>query len=68
MAQDPDRRESERIISRVGAETEAHMASHAPEEDASELWGRRIGRALSFVLLAVILWWLYEALLAVGPS
>ena len=58
--------EAERIIARVGAETEARMAVHEDDGDDIELWGKRIGRILALVLLVVLLWWLYRALFMVG--
>jgi hypothetical protein len=66
-----DEAESRRIISRVGAETEATMvqratrrvrdhmsARDAPEDDWVEIWGSRIGRAFGVVLFFGLIAWL----------
>ncbi len=68
MSSDDERRaESRRIITRVGAETEAsmvqrardHMAGKdADEKDWAEVWGTRIGRWLGLALLVYLVWWL----------
>jgi hypothetical protein len=34
------------------------VGSDAPEGDRIELWGRRIGRALSLIGVIVLAWWL----------
>ena len=66
---DQDRTESQRIINRVGAETEASMVRRAQdhmagrdvdEKDWAELWGTRIGRWLGLLLLIYLLWWLFD--------
>lgn len=59
--------ESQRIIRRVGQESEPSMAqrvrSHMAGEDAdqndrAEVWGTRLGRALGLALLIYLLYWL----------
>jgi len=61
--------ESQRIIRRVGAESDAsmmqrarnHMAGRDKDEtDAVELWGTRIGRWLGLALLVYLVWWLID--------
>lgn len=77
---DQDRQaESQRIIGRVGLESEASMArrvadrvgGHMSGRDAEsgdriELWGTRIGRWLGVALLAYVLWWLFDFMAAGG--
>jgi hypothetical protein len=68
MGRDDDRQaESQRIIGRIGAESEAsmtrrvkdHMAGRdADDKDWAELWGTRIGRWLGLALLVYLVWWL----------
>lgn len=69
MARDDRERnaESQRIIRRVGTESEVSMArkvrnhmagADADQQDWAELWGTRIGRILGALLLAYLLWWL----------
>ena len=70
MSRDDDgQAESRRIIGRVGAETEASMASRArnhlagrdaEDKDWAELWGTRIGRWLGLALLVYLVWWLFR--------
>jgi hypothetical protein len=64
-----DDSESKRIIRRVGQESEATMATRirrhmsgadADPDDWVEIWGTRIGRVLSVVLAAVLVWWLID--------
>jgi hypothetical protein len=64
-----DDNESKRIIRRVGQESEATMATRirrhmsgadADPDDWVEIWGTRIGRVLSVVLAAVLVWWLID--------
>ncbi|MGQ2908379.1 MAG: hypothetical protein ACT6QU_10550 [Aliihoeflea sp.] len=64
-----DDTESKRIIRRVGQESEATMATRirrhmsgadADPDDWVEIWGTRIGRVLSVVLAAVLVWWLID--------
>jgi hypothetical protein len=67
LARNAGQDESRRILDRVGAETEARMPSPGGEgDDWAELWGKRIGRVLSFVLLGVAVVWLYDFIIAVG--
>jgi len=66
-----DSAESRRIIGRVGAETEARMQPRGERTrqepmDRTEYWGIRIGRLMSIVLLAVLLYWLYRAIVQAG--
>lgn len=65
-----DELESRRILERVGAETEARMRPPGKgvmnEADWPELWGRRIGRVLSVVLLFVAVIWIYQYLTEAG--
>ncbi len=59
--------ESRRILGRVGAESEARMASAGAEgDDWAEMWGKRIGRVLAFVLLGFALVSLYNFLVLAG--
>lgn len=70
MSKDKDRQvESERIINRVGAESDAsmiqrarnHMAGRdAEDKDWAELWGTRIGRWFGLALVLYLIWWLYN--------
>lgn len=64
-----DDTESKRIIRRVGQESEATMATRirrhmsgadADPDDWVEIWGTRVGRVLSVVLAAVLVWWLID--------
>lgn len=64
-----DDNESKRIIRRVGQESEATMATRvrrhmagadADPDDWVEVWGTRIGRVLSVILAAVLVWWLID--------
>lgn len=64
-----DDNESKRIIRRVGQESEATMATRirrhmsgadADPDDWVEIWGTRIGRVLSVVLAAMLVWWLID--------
>ena len=64
-----DDNESKRIIRSVGQESEATMATRirrhmsgadADPDDWVEIWGTRIGRVLSVVLAAVLVWWLID--------
>lgn len=67
MAKDKSENESRRILERIGAETEARMPSPGGEEkDWAELWGKRIGRVLSFVLLGIAIVWLYDFIVEMG--
>jgi hypothetical protein len=69
-ARDAEEAESQRIIRRVGQETEASMAARAtkrardhlsaadaPEDDWVEVWGTRIGRGLGLVVFVALLAW-----------
>lgn len=61
--------ESRRIIDRVGAETEARMPSLQADGDGAdwaEVWGKRIGRVLSFVLFGVAVVLLYNLIVEAG--
>lgn len=69
--EDHGRRESRRIINRVGQETEASMARRvrdhmegrdADQNDWAEVWGTRIGRTLGAVILVILLWSLFSLL------
>lgn len=70
MTKDKNRQvESERIINRVGAESDAsmiqrarnHMAGRdAEDKDWAELWGTRIGRWFGLALVFYLIWWLYN--------
>lgn len=71
MAKDKSENESRRILERVGAETEARMPSprggeSGEESDWAEVWGKRIGRVLSFVLLGIAVVWLYDFIVEMG--
>jgi hypothetical protein len=67
VARDRAEQESRRILERVGAETEARMATpRAEQQDWAEVWGKRIGRVLSFVLLGIAVVWLYDFLIEMG--
>ncbi len=35
----------------------------APQDDAAELWGRRVGRGLSVVFVIFLIWWLAKTYL-----
>lgn len=64
-----DETQSRRIIERVGAETEARMRDTLPDADGqdwAEIWGKRIGRVLSFLLLGIAVVWLYNFLIQAG--
>jgi hypothetical protein len=70
MGRDDDREaESQRIIGRVGAESEPTMAGRVKnhmagrdvqDKDWAELWGTRIGRWLGLALLLYLIWWLID--------
>jgi hypothetical protein len=78
MTRDEDsKRESQRIIGRVGAETEATMAQRArdhmagkdaDEKDWAELWGTRIGRWLGLLLLVYLVFWLISFIVSGGGA
>lgn len=66
-----DEAESQRIIRRVGQETEATMAARmkrrardhltaadAPEDDWVEVWGTRIGRIAGLIVFALLVGWI----------
>ncbi len=70
-AREDEQAESQRIIRRVGQETEASMAARAtkrardhlsaadaPDDDWVEVWGTRIGRGLGLVVFAALVAWL----------
>lgn len=67
---DEDRQaEAQRIIGRVGSESEASMTRRvkdhmtgrdADDRDWAELWGTRIGRWLGLALLVYLVWWLID--------
>ncbi len=64
-----DEIQSRRILERVGAESEARMRDATPDpegDDWAEIWGKRIGRVLSFVLLGIAVVWLYDYLVQAG--
>ncbi|MEM1375948.1 MAG: hypothetical protein AAGG69_01025 [Pseudomonadota bacterium] len=66
--------EAKRVLRRVESESETlgtssfaravnHMkAVDADPEDAAELWGKRVGRGLSLIAVAVLLVWLFNYL------
>lgn len=70
MARDDGKEESRRILERIARETEAgspmarvarraqdHFgAADADQQDAIEIWGTRIGRALALVIVLVLLY------------
>ena len=47
-----------RMGRRVGAHFAGHDAMDAESADPVEVWGRRIGRALSLVGVVALAWWL----------
>lgn len=71
---DARQEEAEKILERVARDSESiggsstarvanrardhFMAKDAPEDDRSELWGRRIGRALSMLFLFALMYYL----------
>ncbi len=53
------KRDSETLLgSSMGRAADHFAGADAPEGDRIELWGRRIGRALSLVGVIVLAWWL----------
>ncbi|GAU83639.1 hypothetical protein [Bosea sp. BIWAKO-01] len=46
------------LSSSMGRAADHFSGRDAPEGDAVELWGRRIGRALSLVGVVLLAWWL----------
>ena len=55
----PDRRhDAQNILRRVAQETVSSPALAPEEDDWAELWGRRIGRVLGWLLTAGLLLWL----------
>ncbi|UUP17427.1 hypothetical protein [Nitratireductor thuwali] len=70
------RNESEGILDRVNREVESRplidrtkkhfKADDAPEDDWAELWGRRIGRVLSVVLVILVIGWIFSFLAESG--
>ncbi len=53
------KRDSETLLgSSMGRAADHFSGSDAPEGDRIELWGRRIGRALSLLGVIVLAWWL----------
>lgn len=53
------KRDSETLLgSSMGRAAEHFSGADAPEGDRIELWGRRIGRALSLLGVVVLAWWL----------
>lgn len=70
MSEDPERilerveRESTGMFGSAAAKAADHFSGRgAPGEDAAEIWGRRVGRALSLigvlVLGALLIWQLW---------
>ena len=58
-ALDRVKRDSESLLgSSMGRAADHFSGADAPEGDKVELWGRRIGRALSLVGVIVLAWWL----------
>lgn len=50
---------SRSMLERSGKRVRDHMsAADADQDDSSELWGTRVGRVLSLVLLVVLVWYL----------
>ncbi len=53
------KRDSETMLgSSMGRAAQHFSGADAPEGDKVELWGRRIGRALSLLGVVVLAWWL----------
>ena len=53
------KRDSESLLgSSMGRAADHFAGRDAPEDDRIELWGRRIGRALSLVAFIGLSWWL----------
>jgi hypothetical protein len=46
------------LSSSMGRAADHFSAKDAPEGDRIELWGRRIGRSISLVLVVLLAWWL----------
>ncbi|MCO5091136.1 hypothetical protein [Bosea sp. (in: a-proteobacteria)] len=58
-ALDRARRDSETLLGSSMGRAAGHFSgADAPEGDRIELWGRRIGRALSLIGVVVLAWWL----------
>lgn len=53
------KRDQEGLLgSSMGRAADHFSAKDAPEGDKIELWGRRIGRALSLIGVVLLAWWL----------
>lgn len=66
--QDQDR-EAREIIARINTESESYLRPRdrngPPDpDDRIELWGRRIGRALSILIVVAMILWLFSVLSA----
>lgn len=75
--EDERQREARQILDRVGRESDPQnainrfsgrvqdhfSAADAPRGDPIELWGRRIGRILALIALAVAVLWLFSQIM-----
>jgi len=60
-------RDSESFLSRSASRARDHFAAREAEgEDWTELWGRRIGRALALVAAVILIAWLVSYLARLG--
>jgi hypothetical protein len=58
-ALDRVKRDNESFLGSSMARAADHFAGKdAPQDNAAELWGRRVGRALSLIGVVVLAWWL----------
>ncbi len=58
-ALDRVKRDNESFLGSSMARAADHFSGKdAPQDNAAELWGRRVGRALSLLGVVVLAWWL----------
>ncbi|MBO6717207.1 MAG: hypothetical protein JJ913_04530 [Rhizobiaceae bacterium] len=59
--------ESKRILERVNSQMGASASRGGDDpNDWPEYWGKRIGRALGFAFLLVVIYWLYQLITGTG--
>jgi hypothetical protein len=59
--------ESRKILERVNSQMGASASRPGDDrDDWPEYWGKRIGRALGFAFLLVVIYWLYQLVTGQG--